>query len=476
MKEEISIHWFRQDLRLNDNTSLNYLSKNNHKIVCVFIYDEVNCDKKFGAAGKVWLHKSLDYLNQKLGNRLVLLRGNPVEIFNTMLDNYNIKEICWNRCYEPWRIERDSKLKENLKKKVKIKTFNASLLWEPWKILKNDGSPYKIFTPFYKRGCLNHDPPRKPFSEQISFYDHSLKSLDLNQLGLLNNRLWEVNLIKNWNVGESFAYELMKSFFLDGIHEYSEGRNYPNKNNVSRLSPYLHWGQISVNTLWYEIENEKWEVDKKNIEIFKSELGWREFFYNLMYHFPEIQSKNLQKKFDKFPWQSNPEYLDLWKKGLTGYPIVDAGMRELWKTGYMHNRVRMITGSFLVKNLLLHWHNGEKWFWNCLFDADYASNSASWQWVAGTGTDSAPYFRIFNPITQGKKFDPTGNYIRRFVPELRKIPTKYLFEPWLCPQNISKDVGFKIGIDYPKPVVDIKESREKALEAFSSLKNINHEK
>ncbi len=476
MKEEISIHWFRQDLRLNDNTSLNYLSKNNHKIVCIFIYDEINCEKNFGEAGKVWLHQSLDYLNKKLGNRLVFFRGNPIDIFSKILDIYNVKEICWNRCYEPWRIKRDSRIKESLKKKVKIKTFNASLLWEPWEILKNDGSPYKIFTPFYKRGCLNHSPPRKPYSEKISFFNHSLKSLDLNQLGLLNNRIWENNLVKDWKIGESYAYDLMNSFFLDGVHEYSEGRNYPNKKNVSRLSPYLHWGQISVNTLWYEVEKSKWDVGKENMEIFKSELGWREFFYNLMYHFPEIQSKNLQKKFDNFPWQTNTKFLDLWKKGLTGFPIVDAGMRELWDTGYMHNRVRMITGSFLVKNLLLHWHNGEKWFWDCLFDADYASNSASWQWVAGTGTDSTPYFRIFNPVTQGKKFDPTGDYIKRFIPELRKVPIKYLFEPWLCPENISEEIGFKIGRDYPKPVVDVKDSRQKALEAFSSLKNVNYEK
>ena len=262
----------------------------------------------------------------------------------------------------------------------------------------------------------------------------------------------------------------MNNFFKEGIGDYSHGRNFPNKLNVSRISPYLHWGQISPNTLWYNAEKLQQDVETINIDIFKSELGWREFFYNLMFHFPNIQSKNLQIKFDKFPWDSNDEFLKSWQKGLTGYPIIDAGMRELWKTGYMHNRLRMITGSFLVKNLLLHWQHGEKWFWDCLFDADYASNSASWQWVAGTGTDAAPYFRIFNPITQGKKFDPEGEYIKKYVPELKNIPHKYLYTPWECPSEILSEINLKLGVDYSFPVVDIKLSRAKALKAFSILK------
>ncbi len=468
MNDEIAIHWFRQDLRISDNPSLNFLSEKYDNIVAVYILDEVNCDRKMGSASKTWLHHSLLSLNEKLNNKLLVFKGNPEVVFNNLVDNYNVKQISWCRCYEPWIIKRDLNLKKNLKNKVQINSFNSSLLWEPWEVLKNDGSPYKIFTPFYKRGCLNSKPPRKPKSQEINFFNHNIKSQSIFDLELTSSKFWEKKIIKYWNIGESFASKLMNDFFSIGIQDYSEGRNFPIRKNVSRLSPYLHWGQISPHTLWYEVSNIEQEVGEKNAEIFKSELGWREFFYNLLYHFPKIQKFNLQTKFDKFPWENNNSFFDAWKKGQTGFPIVDAGMRELWETGYMHNRVRMITGSFLVKNLLIHWNQGEEWFWDCLFDADYASNSASWQWVAGTGTDSAPYFRIFNPVTQGKKFDPTGEYIRKFIPELRNFPLKYLFEPWECPPNTLKN--FKLGINYPFPIVDVKTSREKALDAFAKIK------
>ena len=471
MENEFLIHWFRQDLRISDNPSLNYLSTKNKKIICIFILDEVNCERQLGSASKLWLHYSLKNLNKQLDENLLLYKGNPEQIFSELLKEIKVSEISWNRCYEPWRVKRDKLLKSFLKKKVEVKTFNSSLLWEPWEVLKSDGTPYKIFTPFYQRGCLNQRPPRKPISKKIFFFDHQIKSLKLNDLNLLKNKNWEDKVVNHWEIGELFAKKKINDFFENGLSNYSEGRNFPNQKNVSRISPYLHWGQISVNSIWYKIDEFKKEIENKNIEIFKTELGWREFFYNLMFHFPYIQNQNLQKKFNKFPWESNSKFLNFWKKGLTGYPIVDAGMRELWQTGYMHNRVRMITGSFLVKNLLLHWHNGEKWFWDCLFDADYASNSASWQWVAGTGTDAAPYFRIFNPITQGKKFDPDGQYIKKFVPELMNIPIKYLHSPWECPQNILDEINLNIGKDYPLPIVDVKLSREKALDAFSSLKN-----
>ena len=263
----------------------------------------------------------------------------------------------------------------------------------------------------------------------------------------------------------------MNSFFNDGLNNYKDGRNFPAKQNVSKLSPYLHWGQISSNTLWHSIEKfKKNSFSQENIEKFKSELAWREFSYYLLYHFPKITEKNLQTKFDNFKWEGNDESFKRWKIGKTGYPIVDAGMRELWLTGYMHNRVRMIVGSFLVKNLLHHWKKGEEWFWDCLFDADLANNCASWQWVAGTGADAAPYFRIFNPVTQGQKFDPDGKYILKYIPELKNLPSKYLFSPWECPIELCEKNDFKLGVDYPRPLVDLKDSREKALSIFSSLK------
>ena len=470
MKDEIALHWFRQDLRLSDNPSLNHLTENYTKILCIFIFDQINCNRKLGSASKNWLYHSLNYLNKQLNGKLLLFKGDPGKILSSFIDEYNIKELCWNRCYEPWRVDRDKKIKEELKLKINVKTFNSSLLWEPWEVLKDDGTPYKIFTPFYKRGCLNGSEPRKPMSKKINFFNHQIKSLDVEDLNLLSNHAWEKRTINHWKVGEEFAGNLMNSFFSIGIQDYSEGRNFPIKKNVSRLSPYLHWGQISPHMLWHKTKEMANKFDKVNLEIFQSELGWREFFYNLMFHFPKIQDENLQKKFDKFPWSKNSRFLSSWQKGKTGFPIIDAGMRELWQTGYMHNRVRMITGSFLVKNLLIHWKHGEKWFWDCLFDADYASNSASWQWVAGTGTDAAPYFRIFNPITQAQRFDPNGAYIKKFLPELKVIPIKYLFSPWEMPKNLSESINFVLGKDYPKPIVDLKFSRELALDAFAKLK------
>ena len=470
MNEEFAIHWFRQDLRLNDNPSLNYLSKNHKNIVCLYIYDEVNPERQLGAASKLWLHHSLNDLNIALDNNLLIFKGNPEKIFSEILSNYKIKEISWNRCYEPWRIKRDKTLKIYLKENTSVNSFNGSLLWEPWDILKNDGSPYKVFTPFYQRGCLKFKEPKKPENCKLKLYNHKIKSTDINELELNTNRTWGKNIIKHWKIGESHAEELMNTFFLSGIQDYSEGRNFPNKKNVSRLSPYLHWGQISPNTLWHKaLELEK-KIDDKNIEIFKSELGWREFFYSLMYHFPKIQNENLQKKFDKFPWESNDHFFSLWKKGLTGYPIVDAGMRELYETGWMHNRIRMVVGSFLVKHLRINWTEGEKHFRNCLLDFNKANNVAQWQWVAGCGADAAPYFRIFNPILQGEKFDKEGKYVKKWVPELNKVPQKFIHKPWEMEEKYQQAINTIVGKDYPKPIVIHEEARASALKAFQSLK------
>ena len=389
-----------------------------------------------------------------------------------LIDFFDVQEISWNRCYEPWIIKRDKSLKIYLNEKIKVNSFNGSLLWEPWEILKNDGTPYKVFTPFYKRGCLSAPNPRVPKSEKINFFNHNFRHTNVSDLDLLSNKKWENQILSQWKVGEDSSIEIMQSFLKNGVQNYSEGRNFPNKKNVSRLSPYLHWGQISPNSLWYEVNNLK-NVKDNDVEVFKSELGWREFAYYLLYHFPYIQRKNLKSNFDNFKWLEDPINFKKWSKGLTGIPIVDAGMRELWQTGYMHNRPRMIVSSFLVKNLLIHWRRGEEWFWDCLFDADAASNSASWQWVAGTGTDSTPYFRIFNPVTQGQKFDPTGEYIRTYVPELKNLPIKFLFSPWECPNEILTNLNFKLGQDYPHPIVDLKESRQRALSTYEQLRKRN---
>ena len=470
MKNKVSIHWFRQDLRIQDNPSLSYLTKNYDNIVCVFILDEINCDRIIGSASKVWLYHALKDLNQQLNGNLIFLSGDSLKVLGELTKFFDVEEISWNRCYEPWTVNRDKKIKEHFKKKIKVNSFNGLLLWEPWEVLKDDGTPYKVFTPYYKRGCLSKPQPRKPKETNLKIYDHNFIKTSLKDLKLLKNKKWEEKILKNWKISELEAKNTMESFFKNGVSDYTEGRNFPSKKNVSRLSPYIHWGQISVNTLWYNAMKTLTKMNSNNVEVFMSELGWREFAYYLLFHCPKLQTENLQKKFDRFPWNNDERLYKAWINGKTGYPIIDAGMRELWQTGYMHNRVRMIVGSFLVKNLLNDWRRGEAWFWDCLLDASVASNSASWQWVAGTGTDSTPYFRIFNPITQSQKFDPDGIYIRKFIPEIKKLPNKYIFCPWETPNDLQQELSTIVGKDYPEPIVEIKESRELALNAFASIK------
>ena len=338
--------------------------------------------------------------------------------------------------------------------------------------MKEDGTPYKVFTPFYRKGCLQNSPePRIPLEapKNIKFLKH--EELHLEELELLPKINWYKNFKDEWSPGENGAREKLNQFLQLGINDYKDGRNFPSKKNVSRLSPHLHHGEISPNTVWYEVKEKAETMDSyRDGDHYLSELGWREFSYNLLYFFPYLPNENLQRKFDNFPWEENNELLIKWQKGETGYPIVDAGMRELWKTGYLHNRVRMIVGSFLVKNLLLHWHHGQEWFWETLVDADLANNSASWQWVSGSGADAAPYFRIFNPVTQGEKFDPNGDYIKHYIPELKNLNGKFLYAPWEAPESVLQAAGIELGKNYPNPIVDLKLSREKALAAFEKLK------
>ena len=473
-KDSISIYWFRQDLRLSDNPALSAAIESG-KVLPVYILDDINSkDHKMGEASRWWLHHSLINLNEKLNGKLSFYNDDPSKVFEELIKQYDVNSIFWNRCYEPWRIKRDKDLKIDLEKKnINIETYNGSLLWEPWKVLKSDGTPYRVFSPYYKRGCLGATPPREPIKQPDleNIISNSFDNLTLSDLNLLPDVKWFNEMEQIWKPGEDGAKDKLHLFLDNGLLGYKEGRNFPSRKNVSQLSPHMHFGEVSPNQVWYGAQLKEGEkgIDK-DLTHFLSELGWREFSYNLLYHFPSLPKENLQKKFDNFPWEVNEGYLDKWKKGLTGFPIVDAGMRELWQTGYMHNRVRMIVGSFLVKNLLLHWHEGEKWFWDCLIDADLASNSASWQWVAGSGADAAPYFRIFNPIAQGIRFDPEGEYTKKYIPELKNIPNKYLYSPWEAPQDILDEASIELGKDYPHPIVDLKQSREKALDAFSVIR------
>ena len=476
LAKNINVMWFRQDLRLADNPALTNALEDG-KTLPIFILDNVNSKEHVnGAASKWWLHHSLIKLNKSLKNKLCFFVGNPIDILDEIHKQFEISNIFWSRCYEPWRIKRDKKIKKYFSdQNVNVNTFNGSLLWEPWNIAKKDGTPYKVFTPYYRKGCLNSDKPRMPLpvpnlSNLISIDNHDLKIEDLE---LMPKHNWYSKMISLWSPGEEGAKSKIEEFISNGLNNYKEGRNFPSNKNVSQLSPHLHFGEVSPNQVWYRAKTKEGKLGiKKDLDHFLSELGWREFSFNLLYHFPFLPKENLQKKFDNFPWDNDKDKLKKWQKGLTGYPIVDAGMQELWQTGYMHNRLRMVVGSFLVKNLLLHWHHGERWFWDCLIDADLASNSAGWQWIAGSGADAAPYFRIFNPITQGQKFDPDGKYTRKYLPVLNDMPDKFLFNPWEAPEDVLRSAGVKLGENYPLPIVEIGSSRQKALEAFATTKTL----
>ena len=476
LAKNINVMWFRQDLRLADNPALTNALEDG-KTLPIFILDNVNSKEHInGAASKWWLHHSLSKLNKSLKNKLCFFIGNPIDILDEIHKQFEISNIFWSRCYEPWRIKRDKKIKKHFNdQNVNVNTFNGSLLWEPWNIAKKDGTPYKVFTPYYRKGCLNSDKPRMPLpapnlSNLISIDNHDLKIEDLE---LMPKHNWYNKMISLWSPGEEGALNKIEEFISHGLNNYKEGRNFPSNQNVSQLSPHLHFGEVSPNQVWYRAKTKEGKLGiKKDLDHFLSELGWREFSFNLLYHFPFLPKENLQKKFDNFPWDNDKDKLKKWQKGLTGYPIVDAGMQELWQTGYMHNRLRMVVGSFLVKNLLLHWHHGERWFWDCLIDADLASNSAGWQWIAGSGADAAPYFRIFNPITQGQKFDPDGKYTRKYLPVLNDMPDKFLFNPWEAPEDVLRSAGIKLGENYPMPIVEIGSSRQKALEAFATTKTL----
>jgi deoxyribodipyrimidine photo-lyase len=471
-----SIVWFRQDLRVQDNPALIHAAKAGN-VLPVYILDDDNAQPwAMGGAARAWLYKALQNLNANLDGNLNLFKGKAEEVLPQLVKTSGVEAVCWNRCYEPWRIARDTKIKEKLLAKgIKTNSFNASLLWEPWEISKKDGTPYKVFTPYYTKGCLGAKPPSQAenFTGRISYSAHLKTAINLDELALLPGRLnWHEDMLGGWDVSETGADKQLDIFLQEGLKNYKQGRDFPALSAVSKLSPYLHFGQISPHKVWHTVQQYAQAHGLEGqAEHFMRELGWREFSYHLLYHFPTFPSQNWNSKFDAFPWGTDKSYLTAWKRGETGYPLIDAGMRELWHTGYMHNRVRMVVGSFLVKNLLIDWREGEKWFWDTLVDADLASNSASWQWVAGSGADASPYFRIFNPITQSEKFDAEGAYIKKWVPELANLPAKYIHKPWEAPKDVLIQAGVSLGQTYPRPVVDIKESRERALAAYEIMKN-----
>ena len=465
--------WFRQDLRLADNPALHAAAASGARVLAVFIHDDDGAgDWRPGAASRWWLNRSLAKLDDALGGKLFELRGDPRELIPDLVREFGVTGVYWNRCVEPWRREQEDSIKERLlASSIEVKTFNGSLLWDPPTINKPDGTPYRVFTPFYRKGCLeNGIPPRTPLPAPadlaLASPAESSRSAESRELSGFIPPEVDFSL---WQPGEEGAVKALDRFLAEALHDYDRQRDIPAVAGTSRLSPHLHFGEISPNQVWYAVckrgTNGKLSDDA---DRFLSEIGWREFSNYLLYHNPDLPHTNLQRRFDRFPWGVNDSLLLAWQRGETGFPIVDAGMRELATTGYMHNRVRMVTASFLVKNLLTDWRHGERWFWEKLVDADLANNSASWQWVAGCGADAAPYFRIFNPVSQGNKFDPDGAYVRRFVPELSALPNKYIHSPFDAPAEILEQAGIRLGETYPEPVADLSLSRQAALDAYRS--------
>lgn len=410
-----------------------------------------------------------------MGAPLVLLHGQADVQITALAEQTGAKGVYWNRRYTADGIARDTEIKTVLGDAgLDVQSFNGHLLHEPWTIKTGSGGPYRVFTPF-SRAARQCGLPAAPVPAPARFtgWIGETAGVALPSLNLLpTDPDWAGGMRNRWTPGSAGARARLDTFCQDRLARYPQARDIPGDQATSELSAHLRFGEISPRAVWQAAEVS--QAPRDAVFKFHQELLWREFSYHLLYHYPDLSTANHQTKFDEFPWAdptstASRKAMKAWQMGNTGYPIVDAGMRELWQTGVMHNRVRMVVGSFLVKHLLLDWRLGEDWFWDTLVDADPANNAASWQWVAGSGADAAPYFRIFNPVLQGEKFDADGAYTRHYVPEVAKLPKKYLHKPWDAPAPVLRDAGIKLGTSYPRPIVDHKQARERALAAFKSL-------
>ncbi len=462
---------FRRDLRLADNPAWSAACAAHAQVIPVYIHAPGEDGPwSIGSASRWWLHHSLAALDRRLRAHHVALhlrQGDTLEVLRELVRRGGADAVYWNRLYEPASIARDTRIKSALREQgIAVHSHPGALWCEPWQIATQQDAPYKVFTPYWRklRTLLQ---PVEPLPEPIVPGCQALSgSLPLSALALLPRIGWDSGLAKTWQPGEDGAHELLEIFADDAIGDYAHARDLPARHGTSRLSPHLHFGEISPRQIHFELDRRAHAIDAKrrpDIEPYLRELGWREFAHHLLYHFPHTPTDNFNPRFDGFRWAAADQSLiERWQHGRTGIPLVDAGMRELWHTGWMHNRVRMIVASFLTKNLRQHWQHGARWFWDTLVDADLANNTLGWQWVAGCGADAAPYFRVFNPVTQAKKFDPDGVYLRRWLPELAAAPLALLHEPW-------KDEALLKRSGYPAPMVDLGQSRQRALDAYAAL-------
>jgi deoxyribodipyrimidine photo-lyase len=470
-----TILWYRQDLRLHDHPALRAAAEKG-EVLPVFVLDhDAAGDWAPGGASRWWLHHSLAALQRSIearGGRLLLRSGDSGSVLAELCEKTGAHEVLCSRRYEPWAAAQETAVHGQLADAgIELRRYGGALLHEPGSVLTQGGDPFKVFTPFW-RACRREaiaEPRRLP---ELSWCtDASSEALEDWQLCPTEPN-WAEGWEALWTPGEDGAQERLVDFLEQSVIAYADQRDLPATDATSRLSPHLHHGEISPRQVWVLCEQHKAVHPDAHdaVEKFQSELGWREFSYHLLHFFPQIPEAPFKENFADFPWKNDKDALRRWQRGRTGYPIVDAGMRELWQTGYMHNRVRMIVASFLCKHLLTHWREGEAWFWDTLLDADLASNGCSWQWVAGSGADAAPYFRIFNPITQGEKFDKEGHYVRRWVPEIAALPDKYLHCPWETPADILEHTGITLDETYPEPIVEHKAARQAALDAYETVK------
>ncbi|WDQ98226.1 deoxyribodipyrimidine photo-lyase [Devosia sp. J2-20] len=464
-----TIAWLRNDLRVADNPALAAAQRSGERVIALYIHEQTIGVRPPGAAARWWLHQSLNALEvdlAALGIELRVHQGDPNVIVVALANQENASGVFWNRRYAAGERAVDTAIKEQLRAEgVAVESFGANVLIEPWEIATGQGKPYSVFTPFWK--TLKQRHIEQPLDTPAAGKARSVRAVDDGYA----EPHWAAKLSGHWYVGEKAARRTLADFLDYRVGRYPDERDLPDSDATSNLSPHLRFGEISPRQIW-QAANMAADIAPENagaIDKFLSELAWRDFSYHQLYHRCDIAQAPMQAKYAGMAWRDAADDLRAWQRGQTGLPMIDAGMRELWETGYMHNRVRMLVASLLSKNLLIDWRQGEKWFWDCLVDGDVASNPASWQWVAGSGLDAAPYFRIFNPVTQGGRFDAEGAYVRRWVPELAAMPDKWVHTPWQAPAEVLKAAHVQIGTTYPAPIVDLKASRERALQAASAL-------